>query len=110
MALWGSGGLRAASLILHTCPVPVDRTSIETRRVVTQVLLTESGPGGPIDPGPIAAAHGLTPTEAKIAALLAEGRTVSEIVASTARKESTVRWHVRNLHSKLGVFVASDTS
>lgn len=42
MALWGSGGLRAASLILHVCPVPVDRTSSETRRVVTQVLLTET--------------------------------------------------------------------
>lgn len=108
MALWGSGGLRAASLILHACPVSVDRTSIETQRVVTQVLLTESGSGGPIDPGPIAAAHGLTPTEAKIAALLAEGRTVSEIVASTGRKESTVRWHVRNLHSKLGVHRQTD--
>ena len=70
--------------------------------------MTEPHAGGPIDPGPIAAAHGLTRTEAKVAALLAEGRTVSEIVASTGRKESTVRWHVRNLHSKLGVHRQAD--
>ena len=95
-------------LTLHACPVPPDLRSWDTRGVAAKVLLTEPHAGGPIDPGPIAAAHGLTRTEAEVAALLAEGRKVSEIVASTGRKESTVRWHVRNLHSKLGVHRQTD--
>ncbi len=98
----------AGPVTLHACPVPPDLRSWDARGVAAKVLLTEPHAGGPIDPGPIAAAHGLTRTEAKVAALLAEGRTVSEIVASTGRKESTVRWHVRNLHSKLGVHRQAD--
>ena len=108
MALWRLGDTRADPLVLHACPVPIDRGSSGSGRVAVQVLLTEPGSGRRVDPGPIAAAHGLTRTEARVAALLAEGRTVSEIVASSGRKESTVRWHVRNLHSKLGVHRQTD--
>ena len=39
---------------------------------------------------------------------MALGLTVREIAASTGRRESTVRWHVRNLHSKLGVHRQAD--
>ncbi len=108
MALWRLGDTHADPLVLHACPVPIDRGSFGAGGVAVQVLLTEPGSGRRVDPGPIAAAHGLTRTEAKVAALLAEGRTVSQIVASTGRKESTVRWHVRNLHSKLGVHRQTD--
>ena len=52
--------------------------------------------------------YGLTPAEADVAAALAEGCTVSEIAATTGRKESTVRWHVKNLHSKLDVHRQAD--
>lgn len=98
----------AGPLTLHACPVPPDLRSWDTRGVAAKVLMTEPHAGGPIDPEVIAAVHGLTRTEAEVAALLAEGRRVSEIVASTGRKESTVRWHVRNLHSKLGVHRQTD--
>ena len=103
-----SAGNGAGPLVLHACPVPPDLTSFDSRGIATQVLLTEPESGPAVDPRLVAEAYGLTRTEAKVAALLAEGRTVGEIVASTGRKESTVRWHVRNLHSKLGVHRQTD--
>ena len=98
----------AGPLTLHACPVPPDLTNWDTRGVAAQVLLTEPESGPAVDSRFVAEVHGLTPAESQVATLLAEGRTVGEITASTGRKESTVRWHVRNLHSKLGVHRQAD--
>ncbi len=109
MTLRSAGnGAGAGPLVLHACPVPPDLTSFDTRGIAAQVLLTEPEAGPTVDPRLVAEAYDLTRTESQVAALLAEGRTVGEIVASTGRKESTVRWHVRNLHSKLGVHRQAD--
>ena len=65
--------------------------------------------GGPhVDPRILVERYGLTPAEGEVAAALAEGSTVGEIAVTTGRKESTVRWHVKNLHSKLGVHRQAD--
>ena len=64
--------------------------------------------GPRVDPRNLVEEYGLTPAEGDVAAALAQGRTVSEIAASTGREESTVRWHVKNLHSKLGVHRQAD--
>jgi len=65
--------------------------------------------GGPhVDPRILVETYGLTPAECDVAAALAEGSTVGEIAVTTGRKESTVRWHVKNLHSKLGVHRQAD--
>ena len=61
-----------------------------------------------VDLRTLARKYGLTPAERRVAAQLALGLTVREIAASTGRRESTVRWHVRNLHSKLGVHRQAD--
>ena len=61
-----------------------------------------------VDLRTLARRYGLTPAERSVAAQLALGLTVREIAASTGRRESTVRWHVRNLHSKLGVHRQAD--
>ncbi|MDE2690939.1 MAG: helix-turn-helix transcriptional regulator [Acidobacteriota bacterium] len=98
----------AGPVVLHASPVPSDLTNWDTRGVAARVLLTEPHSVGPIDPAPIAVTYDLTETESRVAALLAEGAAVSEIAATTGRKESTVRWHVRNLHSKLGVHRQAD--
>ncbi len=63
---------------------------------------------GGVDLGILARDYGLTPAECSVAAQLAEGLTVREIAACTGRSENTVRWHVRNLHSKLGVHRQAD--
>ena len=101
-------GAGPGTLVLHACPVPPDLTSFDSRGIAAQVLLTEPEAGPTVDSRFVAEAYDLTPAESQVAALLAEGRTVGEIMASTGRKESTVRWHVRNLHSKLGVHRQAD--
>jgi DNA-binding NarL/FixJ family response regulator len=45
----------------------------------------------------------LTPTEHKIFSLYLEGKTVKEIIELSNFKESTLRFHNRNIYSKLGV-------
>ncbi len=109
MTLRSAGnGAGSGPLVLHACPVPPDLGSFDSRGIAAQVLLMEPESGPTVDARLVAEAYDLTPAESQVAALLAEGRTVSEITASTGRKESTVRWHVRNLHSKLGVHRQTD--
>lgn len=63
---------------------------------------------GGVDLRILARDYGLTPAERSVAAQLAQGLTVRDIAASTGRAENTVRWHVRNLHAKLGVHRQAD--
>ncbi|MYD93112.1 MAG: helix-turn-helix transcriptional regulator [Chloroflexi bacterium] len=56
-----------------------------------------------IDPLQVSALLGLTPSEAKVSALLAEGRSVREIAAATGLKESYVRWLLKQVYRKLGL-------
>ena len=46
---------------------------------------------------------GLTPAQAAIAVLLAEGRTPRQIAAATGRRYSTVRTHLKHIYARLGV-------
>ena len=46
---------------------------------------------------------GLTPTESEIVSLLAEGRTLRQIAATTGREYGTVRTHLKHVFVKLGV-------
>ena len=102
------GSADSEPLLLCACPVAPDHTTFDTRGVSVQVLLTRLGTTPNVDTRQVARLYGLTPTESRVAALLTEGYAVGEIAASTGRKESTVRWHVRNLHSKLGVHRQAD--
>ena len=54
------------------------------------------------------AALGLTGMESQVAVMLAEGMSVGNIAAATDRKESTIRWHVRNMFTKLGLSRQAD--
>ena len=45
----------------------------------------------------------LTPTESKIFAYYLSGKSVKEILSIAAIKESTLRYHNKNIYSKLGV-------
>ena len=40
--------------------------------------------------------------------MLATGRTLCEIVAATGRKETTIRWHLRQIFAKQGVSRQAD--
>ena len=53
--------------------------------------------------GSRSARAGLTPSEGRMAALLAEGRRVGEIAAATGWSVNYVRWLVQQVYRKQGV-------
>ena len=51
---------------------------------------------------------GLTLAESQVATALAEGSNVRDIAAATRRKESTVRWFIRQIYEKQGLSRQAD--
>ena len=98
---------RLPGLTVHITPVGEGEIDFRPWRVAALVLVIDRGPRG-IDPASVAEALGLTAAESRVAVLLAEGRTVSEIAAATGRSEKTVRWHVRQIFEKRGISRQTD--
>ena len=92
-----------ARLVLHASPVADGLTDVRRRRVAALVLVADPSRLARIDPGMPAAALGLTPAQSQIAVMLAEGRTVPEIARETGRRESTVRWHIKEIFARHGI-------
>ena len=90
-------------LALHVKPVANRELDCRSRRVAALVLIVDPVERTRIAPGFVQAALGLSPTEADIAVLLAEGRTTREIAVTTGRRYSTVRTHLKHIFAKLGV-------
>ena len=90
-------------LVLHVNPVGAHQTAFGPRHVAATVLVIDPGSRPRIDANLVAATLGLTPLESQIAASLAEGNSVRDIAVMRSRDESSVRWHVRQIHRKLGI-------
>lgn len=89
-------------LLVHVNPLGQRDDGFGGWPVAVLVLLAEPARGAGIDPDLVAAVLGLTPTESRVAVMLAEGMTVREVAAATERKESTIRFHVKRIFAKLG--------
>ena len=92
-------------LTVHLSPVGKEKSEendLRPRRVAAIVMVVDDAPTR-IDPALVEAALGLTPAESRVAALLAEGRTVRDIAAVTGRTERTVRWHIQQTFEKQGI-------
>ena len=92
-----SGGAR---LRLHISPVDVAQADFGARRVAALVLVVDPSNRSRIDPGPVAVTLGLTPSESRVAALLAEGRSVRDVAAQTGYREGYVRWLLKQAYKK----------
>ena len=90
-------------LVLHVVPAPPPGTDIRPSGLAALALLVDLRRAAPVNPALVATALDLAPTEAEVAVLLTQGRTVADIAASTGRRPSTVRWHLRRIFAKLGV-------
>ena len=90
-------------LELHVHPVATARADFGGRRAAALVLVVAPESRPRIDPARLSALLGLTPSEARVSALLAEGRPVREIAASTGYKQSYVRWLLKQVYGKQGV-------
>lgn len=103
----GSIGLRRRSsllpLTLHVTPVTERGVGHRSRNAAALVLIADPVREAPVDARVVGDVLGLTPVEAEIAVLLAEGRTVRQIAAGTGRKYNTVRSHLKQMFGKLGV-------
>ena len=103
----GSGGsmtIRRPSdptpLGLHISPVGDARADYGGCRVAALVLVVDPAFPPHIDPVRVAEMFGLTPSEGRVAALLAEGRSVSEIVAATGYRPGYVRQLLKRVYKK----------
>ena len=106
MTLRRSPGRRR--LVLHVSPVTPRQAEFSAQRVAALALIVEPGSHPPIDAEHVGAVLGLTPAESRVAAWLAEGRTVSEIARQTRRKESSVRWLIKQVYNKQGISRQAD--
>ena len=98
----------ALPLVLHVSPVDRQESDIRVWPVAALMLVVDPAGRTRIDPAMAGAALGLTEMESRVAVMLAEGMSVGNIAAATGRKESTIRWHVRNMFTKLGLSRQTD--
>ena len=73
------------------------------RRVVALVLVVDPAHRPRIDAAQVAATLGLSPSESRMAARLAEGLRVQQIAAAEGWSEHYVRWMVKRVYRKLGI-------
>jgi len=103
----GSMTIRRATgrtrLGVHVSPVGGGRADFGGRRVAALMLVVDPASRARIDPARVAQAFGLTPSEGRVAALLAEGRSVREIAAVAGYQESYVRWLLKQVYKKQGI-------
>ena len=88
---------------LHVMPVGDAEADFGGRRVAALVLVVDPARRPRIDAQRVAVTLGLTPSEGRMAALLAEGLKVSEIAAAQGWRENYVRWLVQQTYRKLDV-------
>ena len=94
---------QTARLVVHVSPVHNGLPSLGQSPVAALVLVVDPTSPLSIDAALVAEALGLTRTQGRVAAMLAEGMTVRGISEVTGRTEETTRWHVRSIFSKLGI-------
>ncbi len=93
----------AGALALHVTPVSDREADFGTWAPAVLVLAIEPGVQGRIDRLVLRRELGLSKAESEVAALVAEGKSIPEIMAAVGRGEHTVRWHIMQAHAKLGV-------
>ena len=89
--------------LVHVLPVNGRQDNFGIGRVAAMALVTTPGAQQRVDAATVAAALRLTEAESRVAVDLAMGKTVGEIADESRRGVSTVRFHVKTIHTKLGL-------
>ena len=93
----------AGGLGLHVSPVAGAQAEFGVRRVAALLLVIDPASRPRIEAPWVAQALGLTAAESRVAARLAEGRSVRDIAAAAGHKESYVRALLRSIYKKRGL-------
>ena len=93
----------SSRLAVHVAPVGAGAADFGARRTAAVVLAINPESRLRVDDERTASALGLTPSEGRAAALLAEGSKVCEIAATAGWQENYVRWLLQRACRKLGV-------
>ena len=101
MTVWRPAGM--PRLVLHVTPVPLDYGADSSGPVAALILIAEPGNLPNVDPDLVAAALDLTPTESRVAVMVAEGRGVRDIAAEAGCQVNTIQFHIKQIHHKLGI-------
>ena len=94
--------------VIHILPVGDRQKDFGLGRVAALVLVVEPGSTVQLDAELVASALGLTETESQVAVALAMGKTVSDVAKERGQKVSTTRFHVKQIHTKLGISRQAD--
>jgi len=86
--------LRRALEIAHNCGA-----TVLEQRALDELHASGARPRRPVTSG----AEGLTPSERRVADLLARGLTNKQIADTLVVTKNTVEWHLRHVYAKLGV-------
>ena len=89
--------------MLHVSPVGRREADFPIGRVAALVLVVDPADGAAIDRAVAAVALDLTGMESRVAVLLAQGVSVSQIATTAGRKESTIRSLVKREFAKHGL-------
>ena len=95
-------------LVLYATPAGAIGPPPFEKRCAARVLLAEPYSTPPVSARRVAATLGLTPSQGQVAAALAAGGSAVSIAAKTHRTAATVRWHIREVLSRLGLSRQSD--
>ena len=93
----------ALPLVLHVHPAGRQEPDYPAWPVAALVLLVDPATRATVDPAVAATALDLTRMESRVAVLMAQGMSVSQIATATDRKESTIRSHVKHMFAKNGL-------
>ncbi len=90
-------------LVLHVTPVGPRQTEARSRQVAALVMIVDPVRKAHFDPALVSEALLLTPAESEVAISMANGNSVQDMAAASGRKESTIRWHVKQIFLKQGI-------
>ena len=97
-----------APLVLEIHPVRNLGADYRAWQLGALVLIVDPAARPRVDPDLAAAVLGLTPTESRLAVMVASGHSVRSIATLTGRTEGTVRWHLKQIFRKQRISRQSD--
>ena len=95
-------------LVLYATPMKATAERPRQEQCAVRILLGEPFSAPRVNARLVSEALELTPAQGAVAAALAAGGTVASIATATHRTEAAVRWHIRELLSRLGLSRQAD--